>query len=73
MKIQEFNISDIISFIYKGGRKVIGEIVGISYKHKGVLLKLHTDYIGKNEEWYIGEEKYFNISEIKSLKQLKKD
>ncbi len=28
-----------------------------------------TDYIGKNDEWFKGEEKQFNISEIKPPKK----
>jgi hypothetical protein len=59
------SISDIINFTYKGGRKVKGQVLAIYYKPKGILLKLHTDYIGKNDEWFAGEEKYFNISEMK--------
>lgn len=57
--------SETISFRYKGGRRVKGEVIRID--PKGLLLKLHTDYIGKNEEWYSGENKYFNKAEMKKV------
>ncbi len=62
-----YAVADIIGFTYKGGRKVKGEVLAIYHKPKGILLKLHTDYIGKNEEWFKGEEKYFNRSEMKRV------
>jgi hypothetical protein len=62
-----YNVGDIISFKYKGGRQVKGEVTSISIKPKGLVIKLHTDYIGKNEEWFAGEDKYFNMSEMKSV------
>lgn len=34
---------------------------------KGVLLKLMSDYIGKNVEWFSGENKYFNKAEMKKV------
>lgn len=60
-----YEVSETISFRYKGGRKVKGEVMRID--SKGVLLKLITDYIGKNEEWVSGENKYFNKAEMKSI------
>jgi hypothetical protein len=62
-------ISDVIGFRYKGSRFVKGEVVGIY--HKRILLKLHTDYIGKNEEWFAGEHKYFNKAEMRKINNLK--
>jgi hypothetical protein len=60
-----YEVSETISFRYKGGRKVKGEVLRID--SKGVLLKLSTDYIGKNEEWFSGEDKYFNKAEMKKI------
>ena len=55
-------VGEIVSFEYKGGRLVQGLVLEVSAKT--VLLKLLTDYIGANDEWYIGEEKLFNVKEI---------
>lgn len=60
-----YAVADVIGFRYKGNRYVKGEVVRID--HKGILLKLKTDYIGKNEEWYEGELKYFNKREMKKV------
>jgi hypothetical protein len=60
-----YEVSETISFRYKGDRKVKGEVLRID--SKGVLLKLSTDYIGKNDEWFSGEDKYFNKSEMKRI------
>ena len=60
-----YEVSETISFRYKGGRKVKGEVLRID--SKGILLKLITDYIGKNEEWFSGEDKYFNKAEMKRI------
>lgn len=60
-----YSVCDIIGFRYKGGRYVKGEVLRID--HKGILLKLKTDYIGKNDEWYVGENKYFNKAEMKHV------
>ena len=60
-----YDVSETISFRYKGGRKVKGEVLRID--SKGILLKLITDYIGKNDEWFAGENKYFNKSEMKMI------
>jgi hypothetical protein len=43
-----YAVADIIGFRYKGGRYVKGEILRID--PKGILIRLKTDYIGKNEE-----------------------
>lgn len=56
----------IISFTYKGGRKVKGKINRAD--SKTIVVTLLTDYIGKNEEWYSGELKAFNIKEMKNIK-----
>lgn len=61
MTPRKYNVSNILSFTYKGGRKVIGEVLRID--KKGVLIKLQTDYIGKNVDFFKGEHKYF----IKSI------
>jgi adenylosuccinate synthase len=63
MKIfSDTEIGEIISFTYKD-REVIGEILEIS--GKTITLLLHTDYVGRNVEWYKGETKEFNRSEMK--------
>jgi hypothetical protein len=56
-----FETGKTISFRYKGGRKVKG--IGL----KSLTLQLLTDYIGKNEEWEVGQYKAFNIKEMKKL------
>ena len=59
------NIGDMVSFRYKGGRRVKGELLSIS---KSIItIQLHTDYIGKNVEWFAGESKHFNVKEIRKL------
>ena len=64
MKIlSDTEIGDIISFKYMGGRDVTGEVLEIN--GVTILLLLHTDYIGRNEEWYIGEQKEFLRSQMK--------
>jgi len=50
-----------VSFSYKG-LKVSG-IVG-STDNSGFRLRLTTDYICKNEEWYVGDLKYFQYNLI---------
>lgn len=60
-----YAVADIIGFRYKGGRYVKGEILRID--PKGILIRLKTDYIGKNKEWYTGEDKYFNKAEMKRV------
>lgn len=55
-----------VSFTYKGGRKVKGTVdIVLS---KSVWVKLDTDYIGKNVEWFAGEIKLFNKAEMKDIK-----
>ena len=61
-----YSLGHIISFTYKGGRKVKGEIT--KFVPSAIVLKLHTDYIGNNEEWYTGETKLFNKKEMKNIK-----
>ena len=58
-------VGDTIKFTYKGGRKVIGTILSI--QNNLLTAELKTDYLGKNEDWYIGESKSFNISEMKNI------
>lgn len=70
MNAIDFNVSDVISFKYKGGRSVKGEIVSV--QPKWIVLRLHTDYIGKNVDWEKGELKDFNIKEIKNLNTIRK-
>lgn len=60
-----YSIGSVIRFRYKGGRRVVGEVLRID--PKGVLVKLMTDYIGKNVEWFSGENKYFNKAEMKKV------
>lgn len=47
-------IGNVISCKYNG-RKVRGEIVRLD--KTWIVVKLHNEYIGKNEEWGIGEKK----------------
>lgn len=58
-------VGNVIGFRYRGNRFVKGEILEIN--NKGLLLKLKTDYIGKNEEWLEGEKKYFWKSIMKKV------
>lgn len=58
-------VGDVVQFRYKGNRFVKGDVVFVD--NKLVMLTLQTDYIGKNDESYIGELKYFNKKEIKKL------
>ena len=59
-------VGDCVRFTYKGGRKVWGKVLFID--RKTVILKLKSDYIGKNDEWFVGEEKHFNIKECKKFR-----
>lgn len=63
-----YAVADIIGFRYKGGRYVKGQLIRID--DRGILLLLHTDYIGRNVEWYEGEDKYFNKNEMKKVTKL---
>lgn len=49
-----------------------GIISGIIYSETDIdlILRLTEDYIGKNEEWFKGEEKLFKGSEIKTICKL---
>lgn len=60
-----FDIGDTIDFRYKGGRYVKGEVISISPNL--IQVRLQTDYIGKNDEWFAGENKTFNRSEMKRV------
>jgi hypothetical protein len=60
------NIGDSVRFTYKGGRKVLGEVIFINKRI--MVLKLKSDYIGRNVEWFAGEKKDFNINECKKLR-----
>ena len=64
-KMTTFDLGDTIGFHYKGGRYVKGEVISIS--SKCITVKLQTDYIGKNDEWFVGENKEFNKSEMKKV------
>lgn len=57
---------DHVRFTYKGGRKVYGKVVFID--NKIIVLKLLSDYIGKNVEWFVGEEKQFFLKECKKFR-----
>lgn len=59
-------VGDCVRFTYKGGRKVWGEVLFID--RRSPLMKLKTDYIGRNVEWFAGEEKHFNIKECKNFR-----
>ena len=58
-------IGDKISFRYNG-RSVCGIVYSIV--GKSIVITLHTDYIGKNEEWFSGEIKRFFKGGMKNLK-----
>lgn len=61
-----FNINDSISFKYKGRKvKLVVNIINPLTKKCSGILK--TDYIGKNEEWFKGENKSFNLNEMKNI------
>ena len=59
-------VGDIVRFKYKGGRKVCGKVLYID--KKTLILRLETDYIGRNVEWFKGEEKHFNIKECNKFR-----
>ena len=59
-------VGDCVRFTYKGGRKVWGEVLFIN--RNAVVLKLKSDYIGKNIAWFAGEIKDFNIKECKNFR-----
>jgi hypothetical protein len=63
------SIGDTVSFNYKGGRFVKGEVTFVN--KTGIALILHTDYIGKNVDWYKGEVKDFNLKECKNFTVIK--
>jgi hypothetical protein len=65
IKGNELRIGNVIQFTYKGGRNVEGKVLHVS--EKVLICKLLTDYIGKNVEWFSGEEKQFNIKECRNL------
>lgn len=69
MELQDLKVDDSIGFQYKGGRMVKGKVMRID--DKGLLLKLYNDYIGKNESWYSGEEKYFNKGEMNIVQRIR--
>lgn len=59
-------IGKLMSFTYKGNRKVTITVTAISSKQIiGILL---TEYKGKNDTWEAGESKIFNINEMKNIK-----
>lgn len=60
------NVGNIVTLNYMGGRYVKGVV--IDFDDTYFILKLCTDYIGKNEEWYKGERKIFRFSQAKNLK-----
>jgi hypothetical protein len=64
--LKQITIEDHVRFTYKGGRKVYGKVVFIDSKI--VVLKLLSDYIGKNVEWFVGEEKQFFLKECKKIR-----
>jgi len=55
-----------ISFRYKGGRKVV--LLVTYFDDKCTIGDLESAYIGKNEEWSIGENKSFNNREMQDIK-----
>lgn len=54
-------IGETIKFKYRG-KQVICKIIRMDYD--GLLGELITDYIGKNESWYIGDKKWFQSNLI---------
>ena len=59
MTSKDIQLGDIVSFKYKGGRFVRGEVISIP--PSSFILVLHADYLGKNVDWYSGEKKDFNL------------
>lgn len=57
-----------IQFNYKRGT-VICELIYVGERQ--IIGKLMTNYIGRNVDWYTGEEKIFNIKEMKNIRTLK--
>jgi hypothetical protein len=57
-----------IQFNYKRGT-VICELIYVGERQ--IIGKLMTNYIGRNADWYTGEEKIFNIKEMKNIRTLK--
>lgn len=62
---QGFDVSDVIAFKYKGGRAVRGKV--LSRSGKLIKIELYSDYIGRNEDWLVGEDKVFNLSEMREV------
>lgn len=68
MKSQELTQNNIVSFKYNG-RNVTGRLTFVG--EKSVMVYLHTDYKGKNQEWCKGEVKECYISLMKRLRLAK--
>jgi hypothetical protein len=43
----------------------LSQVVNFLQSKTTIQLRLETDYIGKNEEWFAGETKWFNIKEMR--------
>lgn len=59
------DVGNKIGFRYKGNRYV--RILITSVAGKVITGVLFTDYIGKNEEWFIGEHKSFHYSQMRKI------
>lgn len=55
---------DLLSFRYKA--RFVKGIVKVIHGNF-CTIKLETDYIGKNDEWYKGENKDFSIKAMKRV------
>ena len=49
-------VGSSVEFTYKGHKKVKGIL--LRPIEEGILLEMQSDYIA-NEEWFVGEKKYF--------------
>ena len=65
MEAKEIKVNTTIQFNYSGNRLVIADVTRVD--NKIIIAKLKTDYFGKNEDWYVGEEKHFVKSIMKNI------
>jgi hypothetical protein len=61
-------VGNTIQFDYKRG-PVICELIYVGERQ--IEGKLMIDYYGRNDDWYTGESKLFNIKEMKNIHVLK--
>lgn len=64
MNEKNIEVGNIVSFKHKS-RSVKGEVKRVD--EKGFSLILQTDYLGKNEDWFAGEDKHFFKANIRGI------